>query len=64
MEFRAGDLVLRRVLGIPPGVFGPTWEGPYRVTQRSKNGAYDLEDMNGKSAQYHWNTALLKKYYQ
>ncbi|KAL8519942.1 hypothetical protein ACS0TY_010757 [Phlomoides rotata] len=63
-EFAVGDLVLRKVLGKPPGVLSPTWEGPYRVTKRSLNRAYDLEDIDGKSAQYPWNASHLKKYYQ
>ncbi|KAL8542687.1 hypothetical protein ACS0TY_003532 [Phlomoides rotata] len=29
-EFQAADLVLRKVFGAQPGLFGPTWEGPYR----------------------------------
>ncbi|KAL8552371.1 hypothetical protein ACS0TY_001168 [Phlomoides rotata] len=63
-EFRADDLVLRRVLGTPPGVLVPIWEVPYRVTRRLMNGAYKLKDMDDNSAQYPYSDALLKKYYQ
>ncbi|KAL8514394.1 hypothetical protein ACS0TY_013488 [Phlomoides rotata] len=52
------------MLGKPSGVLGPTWEGPYRVTKLSLNGAYELEDMDNNPAQYHWNASHLKKYYQ
>ncbi|KAL8555084.1 hypothetical protein ACS0TY_003039 [Phlomoides rotata] len=63
-QFRTGDLVLKRALGPSIGVFGQTWEGPYQVAQSMTNGAYELEDLDNKSAQYPWNAANLKLYYR
>nr|KYP37991.1 Transposon Ty3-I Gag-Pol polyprotein [Cajanus cajan] len=50
--FRAGDLVWR-LLGearkdTSDGKLAPTWGGPFRVTEDLKNGAYRLEELNGK----------------
>ena len=51
-EFKVGDLVLRKVVGNKKdpreGKLGPNWEGPYRITSVLGNGAYRLEDSEGK----------------
>lgn len=63
-KFKEGDLVLKKVLGISMGTFGPTREGPLRIFACLSNGAYELEDLDGFSAQYPWNVVHLKKYHQ
>jgi len=54
-NFHIGDLVLRKVTlntTVPTdGKLGPNWEGPYKITSVSGNGAYYLEDMNGGAIQ-------------
>lgn len=62
-KFKVGDVVLCKILGIQKGVFGPTWEGPLRISKCLPNGAYELEDIEGILAQYPWNATYLKKYY-
>ena len=50
MEFSAGELVLRKVVGnmrdIASGKLAQTWEGPYRVTAIADVGAYYLEGLD------------------
>ncbi|KAL8477783.1 hypothetical protein ACS0TY_029906 [Phlomoides rotata] len=48
----------------PRGVFGPNWEGPFRISKWLSHGAYELEHPDGTPEQYPWNTGHLKKYYQ
>ena len=51
-EIQVGDLVLRKVVGNKKdpreGKLGPNWEGPYRIISVLGNGAYRLEDNEGK----------------
>jgi hypothetical protein len=51
--FRAGDLVLRRVMTntrkASDGKLGPNWEGPYKVVSLAGLRAYRLQDMDGKT---------------
>ena len=67
-QFIPGELVLRKVMDhkrVPgEGKLGPNWEGPYKITAVVGNGAYYLEDLNGKAIPRPWNIANLKKYYQ
>ncbi|XP_023770200.2 uncharacterized protein LOC111918806 [Lactuca sativa] len=63
--FRFGEYVLRKneaSRAQPQGKLGPTWEGPYRVTEANKNGAYVLETMEGRQIPRTWNARNLKKY--
>nr|KYP33134.1 Retrovirus-related Pol polyprotein from transposon opus [Cajanus cajan] len=65
--FRARDLVWR-LLGearkdTSDGKLAPTWGGPFRVTEDLKNGAYRLEELNGKPIPRTWNATHLKVYY-
>nr|KYP65074.1 Transposon Ty3-I Gag-Pol polyprotein [Cajanus cajan] len=65
--FRAGDLVWR-LLGearkdTSDGKRAPPWGGPFRVTKGLKNGAYRLEELNGKPIPRTWNATHLKVYY-
>ncbi|XP_058217425.1 uncharacterized protein LOC131328502 [Rhododendron vialii] len=43
--------------------FKPNWEGPFRVVKIVGEGAYVLEDMNGKTLTNPWNAQNLKKAY-
>ncbi|XP_022859516.1 uncharacterized protein LOC111380239 [Olea europaea var. sylvestris] len=65
---RLGDLVLRRVFQSSKptgsGVFGPNWEGPYRIRGEPRPGTYKIEDMSGKMLPHKWNIEHLRKYYQ
>jgi len=45
------------------GKLGPNWEGPYKITSVSGNGAYYLEDMSGRALQNPWNISNLRKFY-
>ena len=67
IEFNAGDLVLRRVVGnirdTNAGKLALTWEGPYRVTAIAGAGAYYLECMDEQSLPWPWNVHNLKKFY-
>ncbi|KAG5565895.1 hypothetical protein RHGRI_001720 [Rhododendron griersonianum] len=65
-DFRAGDLVLRKVdpTGKKVGKLGPNWEGPYQVLHHIKAGAYRLATLRGKELPNSWNAEHLKKYYK
>ncbi|CAJ2662240.1 unnamed protein product [Trifolium pratense] len=62
-EFEVGSLVLRRNADSQDGKLAPNWEGPYRVIDKTKNGAYYLEDLRGKKLPRPWNAQKLKQYY-
>ena len=50
--YRSGDLVLRQAEISKPtkqNKLSPNWEGPYRVAEVFHQGAYKLEELNGKS---------------
>ncbi|KAL0453783.1 UNVERIFIED_CONTAM: hypothetical protein Slati_1356400 [Sesamum latifolium] len=49
-HFQVGDLVLRRVDTLKlVGKLDPKWEGPYKITKIIGNGAYELEDAEGRT---------------
>lgn len=66
--FQVGDLVLRKVMLATrkpsDGSLGPTWEGPYRVIEVIRPGAYRLRDLKGTNLPHPWNAEHLRKYYQ
>ncbi|CAJ2629364.1 unnamed protein product [Trifolium pratense] len=62
-EFEVGSLVLRRNADSQEGKLAPNWEGPYRVIDKTENGAYYLEDLRGKKLPRPWNAQKLKQYY-
>ncbi|XP_077225651.1 uncharacterized protein LOC143858820 [Tasmannia lanceolata] len=64
---KPGDLVLRRVEVSDPrssGKLAPKWEGPYRVVQALRPGAYQLEHLDGAPVPRSWNMDNLRKFYQ
>ncbi|XP_022893708.1 uncharacterized protein LOC111408138 [Olea europaea var. sylvestris] len=65
-KFRAGDLVFRKAetVGHQPGKLRPTWEGPFEVIRKLKDGAYSLRDTSGKPLPRPWNADNLKIYYK
>ena len=65
--FRPGDLVLRKAEVSKPteqGKLSPNWEGPYKVTETLRPGAYKLEYLDGTAIPRTWNADNLKMYYQ
>ena len=66
-DFRAGDLVLRKVVGnmqdVNVGKLAPTWEEPNRVTTIAGARAYYLEDLDEIPLPRPWNAHNLKKFY-
>ena len=65
--FQPGDLVWR-VWGEAekdPRVekLGPNWEGPYMVTTNLDNGAYWLQELDGKAIPRMWNVTHMKFYF-
>ncbi|XP_059436543.1 uncharacterized protein LOC132169538 [Corylus avellana] len=66
-SFQVGDLVLRKVTiatkDPTEGKFAPSWEGPYRVIDNRRMGAYYLEDSEGKILPRPWNAEHLRKYF-
>ncbi|GAU38515.1 hypothetical protein TSUD_396320 [Trifolium subterraneum] len=63
-EFEVGSLVLRRnQKDSREGKLAANWEGPYRVRAKTENGAYHLEDLDGKEIPRTWNADKLKQYY-
>nr|KYP33750.1 Transposon Ty3-I Gag-Pol polyprotein [Cajanus cajan] len=51
-EFQAGDLVWRVIEEArkdkAQGKLAPNWDGPFRIMHNLQNGAYKLEELNGK----------------
>ncbi|KAI5402961.1 hypothetical protein KIW84_050529 [Lathyrus oleraceus] len=63
-EFRVGTLVLRRNQKNPrEGKLAANWEGPYRVRDKTSNGAYYLENLQGEQLARPWNAEKLRQYY-
>src|SRR3954469_11348628 len=63
-EFEVGAPVLRRNMkDSREGKLAPNWEGPYRVYDKTKNGAYYLEDLLGIKLARPWNAEKLRRYY-
>ena len=66
-QFKIGDWVLRNVSiatqDLAKGKLGPTWEGPYKVVQSHQQGAYYLQDVEGRPLPRPWNADHLKIYY-
>jgi len=65
--FQPGDLVWRMTGDArkdpTEGKFAPNWEGPFRVCESLKNGAYRLKHLNGDPIPKTWNVDHLKFYY-
>ena len=66
--FRAGDLVLRRVIentaDSTVGKFQPNWEEPYVVVRVGPAESYALNKLDGAPVPRMWNVMHLKRYYQ
>ena len=65
--FQPGDLVwqvrgeARKDLWV--GKLRPNWEGPFRVVTSLDNGAYRLQELDGKAIPRTWNATHLKFYF-
>ncbi|KAI3691317.1 hypothetical protein L2E82_49639 [Cichorium intybus] len=65
-RFGIGDLVLRKNEAShaePRGKLGPTWEGPYIITEASPKGCYILETLEGRAIPRTWNIQNLKQFH-
>jgi hypothetical protein len=66
-SFKVEDLVLHKVTLATEdpikGKLAPNWEGPYKVINYQRSGAYYLEDSEGKPLPRPWNAKHLKKYF-
>ncbi len=65
-EFRASDLVLKKVLHIstnPRGKFVPKYEGPYVVKKVLVGGALIITSMDGQEFPNPINADAVKKYF-
>ena len=60
--FQQGDWVLRRAEKTT-GKLTPGWEGPYKVIEVRRAGAYRLQDSKGKIQPNCWNALHLKAYH-
>ncbi|KAK1568798.1 hypothetical protein Q3G72_028909 [Acer saccharum] len=65
--FKLHDWVLRRVFQNTreegAGKLGPTWEGPYQITDVVKRGAYKIRGLDGRKRHNSWNALHLKQYH-
>jgi len=64
-SFQKEDLVwrMRSDARKSEGKFSFNWEGPFRVREVAKGGAYHLEWLSGKTVPRTWNATHLKFYY-
>ncbi|RDY10120.1 Tf2-9, partial [Mucuna pruriens] len=63
-NFEAGDLVLKKVtMTANKNKLTPLWEGPFRIVNGTGQGAYKLENLEGKALPRTWNAASLRMYY-
>jgi len=64
-SFQKGDLVwrMRSDARKNEGKFSSNWEGPFRVREVAKGGAYNLEGLSGKIVPRTWNATHLKFFY-
>ena len=62
-DFKVGDLVLRKVMGVARDLtqrkLGPNWEGPYQITSWQKKGTYHLGTIDKQKLPHPWNTGAL-----
>ena len=65
--FNEGDLVWRMrndaIKDPTQGKLAPNWEGPFRIVENLKNGAYRLEMLDEKLISRTWNVSHLKFYF-
>ncbi|RDX98991.1 hypothetical protein CR513_18019, partial [Mucuna pruriens] len=63
-RFKAGDLVLKKIImAANKNKLTPLWEGPFRVMNETGQGAYKLENLEGKALPRTWNAVSLRMYY-
>ncbi|XP_071728022.1 uncharacterized protein [Rutidosis leptorrhynchoides] len=66
LVYKVGDYVLRlnSINKVEyEGKMGPTWEGPYIISEAFGNGSYKLETTEGKQVPRTWNGVNLRKFY-
>ncbi|XP_056697450.1 uncharacterized protein [Spinacia oleracea] len=61
------DFILRKMESVgranEQGKLTPTWEGPYEIYDKVRDGTYRIEDMQGRPILRTWNADNLKKYF-
>jgi hypothetical protein len=66
-SFKVDDWVLRKVTiatkDSTEGKLASNWEGPDRVMECRRAGAYHLKNFEGKALPRPWNAGQLKKYF-
>ncbi|KAL2235166.1 UNVERIFIED_CONTAM: Gag-Pol polyprotein [Sesamum indicum] len=63
-ELQVGDLVLKKVeVSKHVGKLDLEWEGPFKVVEIRRKGAYILQDAKGRNLQRSWNIRSLRKFY-
>ena len=66
-SFKEGDLVWRMQTDVrkdpQQGKLASNWEGPFRISENLKNGAYRLETLEEKTIPRTWNASHLKFYF-
>ncbi len=65
-EFKAGDLILRKVLHISAdsrGKFTPKYKGSYIMKKVLEGGALTITNMDGQECSNRINANAIKKYY-
>ncbi|XP_073105205.1 uncharacterized protein [Elaeis guineensis] len=66
-SLRSGDLILRNAevsKSQDQEKLSPNWEGPYKIADTCRSGAYQLEILKGTAIPRTWNADNLKLYYQ
>ncbi|KAL2234291.1 UNVERIFIED_CONTAM: Retrovirus-related Pol polyprotein from transposon [Sesamum indicum] len=63
-ELQVGDLVLKKAeVSKHVGKLDPEWEGPFKVVEIRRKGAYLLQDSQGRLLKRPWNIRNLRKFY-
>ena len=62
-SFIKGDLVWRMASNAQDGKFPSNWDGPYRIREDARAGAYRLEQLAGEEIPNTWNVSHLKFYF-
>ncbi|KAL2252449.1 UNVERIFIED_CONTAM: hypothetical protein Sindi_0039600 [Sesamum indicum] len=63
-ELQVGDLVLKKAeVSKHVGKLDPEWEGPFKVVEIRRKGAYLLQDSQGRHLKRPWNIRNLRKFY-
>ncbi|KAL2235239.1 UNVERIFIED_CONTAM: Gag-Pol polyprotein [Sesamum indicum] len=63
-SLQVGDLILKKAeVSKHVGKLDPNWEGPFKVVEIIRNGAFKLQDIQGKDLLRPWNIRNLRRFY-